>query len=369
MTSDTPGPGAPDGAPAPIPAPGPEPAGAAAGGQWPAELVPPETQPTPPDLTAAPAFPPAAVPEPAPPMPTGAPLPVAQPPAAEPTWGQPGPQQPAAAAPPVAQPPAGGTWGAPPPVGQTPPPQPPPGGAWGAPAQQPGGWAPGPGSPGGPPAGWAPEPARSGNGCLKACLIVGGILVALFIVLSIAVAVLGMRFAQDMGINSDGTRQSCDLISDDQLAAIIGGQPTAMPLGGIVDATIGQVLDKRVLADAPDCWLLDGPGSSTTGRLAKQDSSDATAVFASAKAAAQAGGYLAYETTGSDGPGDEAFCTGVSPALSVGVLVRSGGSLAYVSLIDGSSSAGTDLQSTADGVTTSPTICDLAGQVAQEMLR
>lgn len=362
MASDTPGPGTPDGAPAP----NREPAGTPPGGEWPAELVPPEASPAP------------AV-EPAP----ATPVPAAEPAPAEPVWGQPAPQQPeGGAAPPPSQP-AGGGWGAPPQAlqqqppppaqqpggGWGPAPAPQPGGAWEAPPpQQPGGWAPGPGVPAGPPAGWAPEQARSGNGCLKACLIVGGILVVLFIVLGIALAAFGIQFAQDMGFNTDGTRKSCDLISDDRLAQVMGGAPTAMPLGGLVDATMGQVLDKRVLADAPDCWLVGSSGSSVTGRLALEDLANAAGAFAREKDGAKSGGYFAYETTGSDGPGDEAFCTGVSKALSVGVLARSGNRLAYVSLIDGRG-AGTDLETTADGVTTSPAMCDLAAHVAQEMLR
>jgi hypothetical protein len=330
MASDTPGPGSPEG----VPASNGEPAATPTGGEWPAELVPPEAPP--------------AVPQPSEPA-----APAAEPAPAPPAWGQPAP-------PPPAQQQAGG-WG------QAPAPQ--PGAAWGAaPQQQPGGWAPGPGVPGGPPASWAPEPARSGNGCLKACLIVGGILVALFIVLGIAMAAFGIKFAQDMGFNTDGTRKSCDLITDDQLAQVMGGAPTAMPLGGLVDATMGQVLDKRVLADAPDCWLVEGSGSGVTGRLAMEDSTNAAGSFAREKEGAQSGGYLAYETTGSDGPGDESFCTGVSEALSVGVLVRSGNRLAYVSLMDGRAAA-TDLETTADGVSTSPAMCDLAAQIAAEMLR
>ena len=50
-----------------------------------------------------------------------------------------------------------------------------------------------------------------------------------------------------------------------------------------------------------------------------------------ARQEAEAGGYFAGEASG---VGDEAFCTGMSEAGSFGILVRAGGNLAYVSLLD-----------------------------------
>ncbi|MCJ7712547.1 MAG: hypothetical protein MUQ32_17145 [Chloroflexi bacterium] len=248
--------------------------------------------------------------------------------------------------PPATPPPAGGAWGT-----QSQPPVQPAGGQWASPPPQAGGWGPPPGAAGGPPAGaWNPQPASSGNGCLKGCLIVGGVLVVLGILGIIGITFLGAQVADDMGMNLDGTTKTCDLISDGDLAQVLGPDAQALPIGGIADATIGQVvLDKRVISDAPDCWIFGASGASTTGRLARQDGGDASGDFSSARQSAQDEGYFDGDL---DGLGDEAFCTGSSEFGSAGVLVRSGGRLVYVSLIDPTGYA-----------------CDLAGEIAVQMLR
>jgi hypothetical protein len=248
---------------------------------------------------------------------------------------------------------------------QQPAPQQQPPGGWGAPPPQ-GGWAPGgPGAPGGPPVGWAPAPAKSGgNGCLKGCLIVGAIGVVLVIILVVAVTILGLKFAQDMGINpGTGTLTECSFLSSADASDALGGQAEAMPLGGLVDATIGQVLDKRVIPNADDCWVAGD--TTATGRVARQAGGDATGAFSSAKAAAVAGGYFAGDVSGI---GDEAFCTGMSEAASFGVLVRRGDTLVYVSLID-PAIAGTGYQTNAEGVVTSPATCSLDQAVVKKVLR
>jgi len=344
MASDTPGSGAPSpdqpATPDAVVAPDPM---AAPVGEWPAELVPPESPP------AAPVQQPVVVPEPAP---EPAVVPES---AATPQWGAPPPVTP------PAQPPAAGGWAA----AAPPPPQ--AAGSWGSPPpqQQPASWAPQAGAPGGPPATWDPQPAKSNHGCLKACLVVGAIIVVVTILFFVALTALGMKFASDIGLNSDGSLQGCELVSNQDLASVLGGEPQVLPMRGLADATIGQVLDKRVLADAPDCWLIAGDASGITGRLARQESGDASAIFRSERDSAGSGGYLAADM---DGTGDEAFCTGVSDAMSVGALVRSGGRLAFVSLIDGSG-LGTDLEAADNGVMTSRSTCELAGRIALEMLR
>ena len=360
MTSDAPGPG--------TPGPGGPPddvTEAVPSGSWPAELVPP----------------------PAPAEALQAPVPPAQDPTAG-TWGappQPAPAAPAApaapqwdaqpAAPaPAAQPqpwgaatppPAGGGWGAAPAPGQ-PPAQ--PGGQWGAPPPaQPAGWAPGPGAPGGPPPGaWNPQPAKSSNGCLKACLIVGAILVVVGILGVIGISFLGMQIASDLGVNPDGSVKSCELITNDELSSVFGSPAQALPMGGFVDSTIGQLLDRRVLASAPDCWIVGQDETSTTGRMARQDGGDASGDFASAKQAAQGQGYFAGDLSGY---GDEAFCTGMSEAGSFGALVRAGGSLAYVGLIDPEAMQGDGLVIDENGGVTSPVTCERAARIAVALLR
>jgi hypothetical protein len=277
-----------------------------------------------------------------------------QPPAAPPAV--PAPAAPPAVPPPVPTP---GTWGAPPaPASPGSSGAAQPASQWGAPVQATEGWASQPGAPGAPPAGaWNPQPAAStGNGCLKGCLIVGGILLALGIILVIVVSVLGLKFVSDVGINADGSVKACTLISNSDLAAVLGTEAQAIPLSGIADATIGQVLDRRILKDAPGCWAFGAGKGSVTGRLAQQDGGDAPGDFRAAHDAAAAAGYLAATV---NGLGDEAFCTSRSQTGSAGVLVRSGSRLVYVSLINPAGLSGT-----ADASRT----CDLASQIARHMI-
>ena len=264
------------------------------------------------------------------------------------------------------------TWGSPASSGQAPAPgQPPtqPAGQWAAPPAQPpaqSGWAPGPSGPGGPPpAGWAPAPASSGNGCLKACLIVGIVMVVIAVIGVIGISIVGMRFAEDMGVNPDGSFDSCELVNADDVRAIIG-PAEVLPMGGLVDSTIGQLLDQRILGDAPDCWIIAESENSVTGRLARLDGGDASGDFARYRQAAQDGGYFAGAVSG---VGEEAFCTSATEAMSFGVLVRSGGRLAYVSLIDPAAMQSSEFEFNEDGMMISPKTCAVAGQIAQAMLR
>ena len=208
----------------------------------------------------------------------------------------------------------------------------------------------------------APAPAKSGgNGCLKGCLIVGGIGVVLLIIVFIVLTIFAQRFAADLGIGPDGTLTECSIISSSDLSDALKGDAEALPLGGIVDATIGQLLDKRVIPDADDCWIA---GENTaTGRIARQ-SGNGSGSFNSARDAAQIGGYFAGDVSG---VGDEAFCTGMSEAGSFGVLVRRGDTLVYVSLINASITTGSGFETNQDGVITSPETCDLAGKVAAKV--
>lgn len=356
MTSDTPGSGAP-GWGQPPNSSGQQPAA----GEWPAELVPPPEAPaaaTVPEAAEA-VVPGAGVPAPAAPeLAASAPMPATPepvpPPVAQPAWVAP-PAQP----PQSGQPPAPGHGAPLPPAAAG-------GGQWGAPPQQPGAWPPpsgSPGTPGGPPVGWQPAPAKSSNGCLKACLIVGIILVILAVVFFTAITILGMKFASDIGINADGSVQECSFVSNAELADVLGGQPTGLPLGGFVDATIGQVLDKRLLVEAEDCWLVDesGSGGSYTGRLAFQRGGS----FEQEQALAEGGAFLAATLTGY---GDQAFCTGIAETGSTGALVGQGGDLAYVSLIS-SDVEGFDFTEGSNGVLYSPAACEQAAAIAAQILR
>jgi hypothetical protein len=296
-----------------------------------------------------------------------------QPPDATPT--EPVPGQPAPPAQPAPAPAAPGGWstGSPPP---TPPSSPPPQAP--APAPPTTGWgaAPAPGAvppgtvPGAQP-GWNPEvvpPTRSNNGCLKACLIVAAILAILFVIGIGALVFIGNQIVSSVGVDENGNIGApCPFISNSELSTALGTNAQALELKGFFDATIGLILDKRVLPDAEDCWISNNgstSSSSATGRMARYQGSDAAAVYQQEWQKAQPssqpqGSGLSIETEGYFGGdvtgfGDEAFCTSVSPAIQGGILVRQGDTLVYVSLLGSSAS-------TAD-------VCQQAQVVAQAIL-
>jgi hypothetical protein len=182
----------------------------------------------------------------------------------------------------------------------------------------------------------------------------------------IGMSFLGLQIASDLGVSPDGSVKACELITNDQLSSVVGSPTQALPMGGFVDSTVGQLLDRRILADAPDCWIVGTDESSITGRLARQDGGDLSGDFEAARQQAQAGGYFAADLTGY---GDEAFCTGMSEAGSFGALVLAGGDLAYVGLIDPVAMQGDGLVVDPGGNLTSPQTCELAARVAVEMLR
>ena len=164
------------------------------------------------------------------------------------------------------------------PVQQAPPP------GWGAaPAAVPPGQVPAGG--GTPP--WNPAPAKSsGNGCLKACLIVGAILVVLFFIVVAGLVFLGNQIIKSVPVDEQGNLQACPFVSNEQLSSVLGSGTKAVPLTGFFDATIGIILDKRVLPDAEDCWIT-ADGATGTGRIARYQGSDAGAKFQAEKQAAQ----------------------------------------------------------------------------------
>jgi hypothetical protein len=233
-------------------------------------------------------------------------------------------------------------WGVAPTAGQVPPGQVPPGG--GAP--------------------WNPAPAQpSNNGCLKACLIVGAILVVLFFIAIAGLVFLGNQIIKSVPIDEQGNLEACPFVSNEELSGVLGSGTQAVPLTGFFDATIGIILDKRVMPDDEDCWITSD-GATGTGRIAHYQGPDAAAKFQAEKQAAQPtsqdqGNGLTLENPGYfagdvSGVGDEAFCTDFSTALMEGVLVRQGDTLVYVSLQGGTDAA----EST----------CQQAQQVAQAIL-
>ncbi len=278
-----------------------------------------------------------------------------------PTWppGPPAPTQPSSEAPP-APPPAASGWGA-----AAPSPATPATGPGGASTQGP--------APGSGPGQWNPAPAPASGGCLKAFLIVVVLAAIGLGVLVVAFVLVGNRFADQLGV---GEEAQCEFLSRDEARAVLGSDAEVLELSGFYEGTIGIVLDTRVLRDAADCWITSD-GSEAVGRVARYEAADAAARFRAERENAAGrsddrGGGVTVETDGYfggevTGLGDEAFCTGVSPAIQAGVLARQGNTLVYASLsaIEGTR---TDYESTAEGVVISPATCAKAQELARAML-
>jgi len=296
---------------------------------------------------------------------------------AVPGWGQApagDPASPPAAppAPPLATP-AWGATGQPSASGPSSPP-----GAWGGAGGSPtppvpaagGGWAGGP----------APATVSSSNGCLRACLILVVVGAIALVVGAAAVLLAGQAFLDSLGISDEGNGGiggACPIASNDDVRAVLGGNAEAIELAGMFDATLGLVLDKRVLPEAEDCWI-SADADSPTGRIARYTGGDAAARFReerqrAAPTSEDQGGGITIETDGYDGGdapgiGDEAFCTGVSPAIQAGVLVRKGDTLVYVSLSGPADGSTPDFGLTDTGVVTAPSICARAQDLARRLL-
>jgi hypothetical protein len=352
MSSDKPGGGAipgwgqqPQGEPAPAsPAGAPAPGSGAIPG-WGQQPVPPTASPAPeppPDPGPAAPAPPVPIPQ-APPSPSAQPTPGT---AATPGWG------------PAATPPSAAPSGAQP------------------------GWGPAtaPGAPGGaPPEAWNPAPvqASGSSGCLKLVLVLVVIAVIGFTLLVAAILFIGRQFTESIGVGPDGSVGTpCPFIDDSELSAALGSDAEAIVLDGLWDATVGIILDKRVLATAEDCWIT-ADESTPTGRIAVYRGGDAAGVFRqerehAAPTSVDQGNGITVTTDGwfageVGGIGDEAFCTGVSPAIQAGVLVRQGDRVVYVSL-SGPADQAPQFETTDDGVIWAPAICATAQEVAREIL-
>jgi hypothetical protein len=227
------------------------------------------------------------------------------------------------------------------PAGGEPPPLPPAA----PPSSVPPGWAADPGSPTGP-QGWVPpgevpaawgaaspsaqvgwdRPPSGNNGCLKACLIVSGILVVIVIIGAIALSIFVGQIVEQVQENPDAVfGGECQLVSSFEVSDALGEDVEVLALEGLADGTMGAILDKRLLPDATDCWVL---GNGTAGRIAVVDT-DAETVFRNSRAEAEAS-FLYGDI---QGIGDEAFCTTIDQQGSGGVLVRFDQRVVYVSMV------------------------------------
>jgi hypothetical protein len=298
-----------------------------------------------------------------PPATPGTPAPTPGPAApSAPMWG-PDSAAPAGPTQPPAQPPPSAA--APPPTPAGPPPS---GGMWGAGGQPP------------------PPPVQSSGipGCLKAAIILGVIaIVALVLFAFVLTRLVGDFLGGAGGIdglvdgNGGSTDEACSLLTDDEARQVLGGNADAIELsGGLYDMTIGLVIDNRVLPDAPDCWITEGE-RAYIARVARSDGNSA-AVYAQEKQNAQPtsedqGGGVTLENPGYFGGdvaglGDEAFCTGISPTIMAGVVVRQGDSVVYATVGPPEEGAVVPNMGTEGDVVTAPDLCLLAQDLARKVL-
>ena len=219
------------------------------------------------------------------------------------------------------------------------------------------------------------------SGCLKAIIILFVLFVVAMVAFVVFAGALLTNFARNLGIDTDGGNGSigaeCPFLSDSDARGVLGGNADAIELSGIAEATIGLVIDQRVLTNAPDCWVTDGD-KAFIARVARYQGGDAGAMFATEKKAAEPtsedqGNGVTVTTEGYfggavSGLGDEAFCTGFSGVMA-GVLVHQGNNLVYVSVGPPDDNAAPDLDTTEDGTVIAPALCELSQEVARVLLR
>lgn len=235
--------------------------------------------------------------------------------------------------------------------------------------------------PGPPPAsGWGVAPEQPSTGCLKVSLaLVLGIAVLLVLaVLAIWAAFGGLlgQIGTGAGMEDGSLDAACPFLSDDEARDVLGGQADAILLSGLYQASIGLIVDTRALADSEDCWVNEG-ARAYIARIALHQGGDATAVFAAERqkampSSSSQGGGVSVENPGYFGDdviglGDEAFCTGISPATMAGVLVRDGDRVVYAT-VGPPENETPELFTTDAGVVTSPGLCAVAQELARAVL-
>jgi hypothetical protein len=226
-----------------------------------------------------------------------------------------------------------------------------------------------------------PPPVKPGGipGCLKVAIILVVILViGLVAILALAGTLInGLAGNLGGGNGGSGIDAECPFLSDADARTLFGGSADAIELSGLTDATIGLVIDKRVLSTAPDCWVTDGD-KAYIARVARYQGNDAASVFALERQAAEPtsedqGGGITVTTDGYNagevsGLGDEAFCTGVLPTGMAGVLVRQGDRVVYASVGPANENEPPEMGLSGD-VVTAPELCTFAQEVARFILR
>jgi hypothetical protein len=214
-------------------------------------------------------------------------------------------------------------------------------------------------------------------GCLKVGIIIGVILIVGLVVLAFVLGQLVNGVLRSAGVNPDdignnpnGIGADCPFLSDQAARELVGGSADASDFSGLMEATLGLVIDRRALPGRPG--LRDHRRREDLPRPDRQERRQragglregegqrpADVAGPGRRRVGREPGYFGGDVSG---VGDEAFCTGVSNAIMAGVVVRKGDTVVAVSV--GPPSQGD--QSVPDmenvgGVTTAPGLCQLAG--------
>ncbi|HEX9260859.1 MAG TPA: hypothetical protein VF855_15075, partial [Acidimicrobiales bacterium] len=174
------------------------------------------------------------------------------------------------------------------------------------------------------------------SGCAKSLIVLAIIFVGLFVLIGVAVVAAGIWLTDK--VDEAITEEQCSFLSDSKAQDLFGPSADAQKLSSFGRATFGLVLDNRALADSYTCYVtVDGAAIS---RLARDEGG--AAVYERERKAADPvsedrGGGITVTREGwyaddVEGLGDEAFCTAVDMLGQVGVLVRQGGTVLYVSV-------------------------------------
>jgi hypothetical protein len=213
------------------------------------------------------------------------------------------------------------------------------------------------------------------SGCMKAAII---LFVLAVVAVVVFVAFIGSLVNNFAGIGGNGAGigggggvggGDCPFLSDADARTVFGGDADAIELSGLYDASIGIIIDKRVLANAPDCWVTEG-NRAYIARIAVYQAGDAGSVYETERTAAEPtsedqGGGVSLENPGYfagevAGLGDEAFCTDLSATIMAGVAVHQGDRMVYVSV--GPASEDQPIADAAE-------LCSFAQEVAATVLR
>lgn len=222
----------------------------------------------------------------------------------------------------------------------------------------------------------AVTPAKQGmSGCLKAGLIIGGILLVLGIAAVIFVFNRVGAFFDDLGAGEGlgGDGAGCSFISNSEASELMGTAVTAESNEGFIGAMLGLIRDTRLLPNAPACLISNETGDVQVW-ISVHDGSDAVEVFAQSREVAS--GQVVSQTSTEDGTltveteafigsevddlGDEAFCVEAGIPPYGGVLARRENRVVFVSMLAGAGGIGSDVLG--------GTMCERAQPLARHLL-